>query len=150
MALYLLSRVIGIFCLWYGIDIFGGRISWKFQLERMLPSRDIKVLIIAHVLCKMLTFSGFWELIVAGRKHSFELKFSGHSTHEYICRGQNLRSKYRHSNFGVGHTREKMPITLDRRSKGSYSFGVFHTLLTSTLCTESKFKSGWTIEKVPS
>ncbi len=34
-----------------------------------------------------------------------------------------------------------MPITLDRMPKDLYPFGVFHTTLGSTLCTESELKS---------
>ncbi len=33
-----------------------------------------------------------------------------------------------------------MPVTLDRRSKGIYPFGVFHTSLGSTLCTNFELK----------
>jgi formyltetrahydrofolate synthetase len=43
-----------------------------------------------------------------------------------------------------------MPITVDRRPKGTYPFRVFHTSLGFTLCTESEFKSDLTAEKVPS
>ena len=38
-----------------------------------------------------------------------------------------------------------MPITLDRSPKGRYPFGVFHTSMGSTLCTESELKSDWTV-----
>ena len=43
-----------------------------------------------------------------------------------------------------------MPITLDRSPKGRYPFGVFHTSLGSTLCTESELKSDWTVGDLPS
>jgi hypothetical protein len=42
-----------------------------------------------------------------------------------------------------------MPITLDRRPMGLYSFGVFLTSLGSTLCTESELKSEWAPGNVP-
>src|ERR1700722_6721514 len=43
-----------------------------------------------------------------------------------------------------------MPITLDRRPNGTYSSGVFHTSLGSTLCIESELKSEVTLGNVPS
>jgi hypothetical protein len=43
-----------------------------------------------------------------------------------------------------------MPITLDRRPTGTYTFGVFHTSLGSTLCTESEVKSEGTLGGLPS
>ncbi len=43
-----------------------------------------------------------------------------------------------------------MPITLDGRPIGTYLFGVFHTSLGSTLCTESELKSNLIVGEVPS
>jgi hypothetical protein len=43
-----------------------------------------------------------------------------------------------------------MPITLDRRPKGTYPSGVFHISLGSTLCIESELKSEVTLGNVPS
>ena len=43
-----------------------------------------------------------------------------------------------------------MPITLDRRPAGAYPFGVFHTSLGSTLCTESELKSEEAVGGLPS
>jgi hypothetical protein len=43
-----------------------------------------------------------------------------------------------------------MPITLDRRPKGRYPFGVFHISMGSTLCTEFELKSDWTVGDLPS
>jgi hypothetical protein len=43
-----------------------------------------------------------------------------------------------------------MVITMAERSKGIRPFGVFHTSLGPTLCTESELKSDLTVEKVPS
>jgi hypothetical protein len=38
-----------------------------------------------------------------------------------------------------------MPITLDRRPKNRYPFGIFHTSLGSTLCTDAELKSDLTV-----
>ncbi len=43
-----------------------------------------------------------------------------------------------------------MPITLDRRPKGRYPFGVFYTSMGSTFCTESELKSDLTVGDLPS
>ncbi len=43
-----------------------------------------------------------------------------------------------------------MPITLDRRPKGRYPFGIFHISMGSTLCTEFELKSDWTVGDLPS
>jgi hypothetical protein len=43
-----------------------------------------------------------------------------------------------------------MPITLDRKPKGRYPFGVFHISLGSTLCTEFELKGDWTVGDLPS
>ncbi len=39
---------------------------------------------------------------------------------------------------------------MERRNKGSYPFGVFHTSLESTLCTESELKNDLSLETVSS
>jgi hypothetical protein len=41
-----------------------------------------------------------------------------------------------------------MPITLDRRAKGTCPFEVFHTALGSTLCTEFELESDLTVENI--
>jgi hypothetical protein len=46
----------------------------------------------------------------------------------------------------IGSNFSRLAITLDRRPKGRYPFGVFHTLLGSTLCTESEVKSDLTVD----
>jgi len=43
-----------------------------------------------------------------------------------------------------------MIITVEERPMGTYPFGVFHTSLGSTLCTEFELKSDLTVESVPS
>ncbi len=43
-----------------------------------------------------------------------------------------------------------MPITLDRRPKGTYPSGIFHTSLRSTLCIESELERDVTLGNVPS
>jgi hypothetical protein len=43
-----------------------------------------------------------------------------------------------------------MPIILDRRTMITYPFGVFHTSLRSTLCTEYELKSDLSVASVPS
>jgi hypothetical protein len=43
-----------------------------------------------------------------------------------------------------------MAITLEKRPKGTSPFGIFHTSLGSTLCTEFELKSDWTVENFPS
>jgi hypothetical protein len=47
----------------------------------MFPSRATEVPKMTHILPKMLEFSVFWDFNISGRKHSFELKFLEHSTH---------------------------------------------------------------------
>jgi hypothetical protein len=48
----------------------------------MSPSQDIKVPKITHIPRKMSEFTVFWNFNILGRRHSFELKFSGYSTHK--------------------------------------------------------------------
>ncbi len=43
-----------------------------------------------------------------------------------------------------------MAITQEGRPMGTYSLGVFHTLLSSTLCTKLEVKSDLSVESVPS
>jgi hypothetical protein len=43
-----------------------------------------------------------------------------------------------------------MAITLEERPMGTYPFGVFHSSLGSTLCTETELKSDLSVESVPS
>ena len=42
-----------------------------------------------------------------------------------------------------------MAITLDRRPKGRYPCGIFHTSLGSTLCIESELKSDGPVDGLP-
>jgi hypothetical protein len=49
----------------------------------MFSSRDIEIPKFTRILWKMCESHVFWEFNTSWREHSFELKFSGHSSHKY-------------------------------------------------------------------
>ena len=64
------------------IDLLVTRMSWKFQLNHMCPSRTIEFPKNRRFLQLLWDWSVFWKLHISWRRHSFELKVPAHFSYK--------------------------------------------------------------------